>query len=282
LAAGVYDPTAAPGIDVLGALRRHWLAVVFPILLLVGGAVALGVKRPPKYTATATLQVGHVYVSNPAGVSTIIEATQTLAGVYSRTIQATAVQQDVAQRLKRASVPISGGLAATPLPNTPLIKVTAEATSAAGATALANAGAASLVDYVNHEVRATDVTGTLTKRYKQAALAYRQAKDTSDRMQRRYELHRNRRNKSARDEAGAATDSALLTLQTLRASYEQAVQGGVASAAVQPFSRAGPASSDRSRTMQILVFVGVLGGIAAGVALALLRTYRESRPSRRG
>jgi hypothetical protein len=34
--------------------------------------------------------------------------------------------------------------------------------------------------------------------------------------------------------------------------------------------------------MQILVFIGVLGGIAAGVALALLRTYRESRPSRRG
>ena len=65
------------------------------------------------------------HTSNPAGVSTIIEATQTLAGVYSRTIQATGVQQDVAQRLKRASVPVSGGLSATPLPNTPLIKVTA-------------------------------------------------------------------------------------------------------------------------------------------------------------
>jgi hypothetical protein len=179
-------------------------------------------------------------------------------------------------------VPVSGGLSATPLPNTPLIKVTAEATSATGATALANAGAAALVDYVNHEVRATDVTGTLTKRYKSAALAYRQTKDRSDRMERRYELHHTRRNKTARDESGAATDSALLTLQTLRASYEQAVAGGVASAAVQPFARAGPASSDRSRTMQILVFVGVLGGIAAGVALALLRTYRESRPSRRG
>jgi hypothetical protein len=282
LAAGVYDTTPAPGIDVLGALYRHWVVLLLPVVLLVGAAVGLGIKRPPKYTSTATLQVGHVYISNPAGVGTIIEATQTLAGVYSRTIQATSVQQDVAQRLKRASVPVSGGLSATPLPNTPLIKVTAQATSAGGATALANAGADSLVDYVNHEVRASDVTGTLATRYKQAALDYRQKKDTSDRLQRRYRLHSTQRNRAARNAAGAATDGALLTLHTLESSYQQAVQGGAASAAVEPFARAGSASNDRSKTMQILVFVGLMGGIAGGVALALLRTYRETRPRRRG
>lgn len=281
MAAGVYD-NSAPRIDFLGALYRHWLAVLFPVLLLVGGAVALGINRPPKYTATATLQVGHVYVSNPAGVSTVIEATQTLAGVYSRTINATEVRQNVAQRLKRASVPVSGGLSATPLPNTPLIKVTAEATSATGAVALANAGGDSIVQYVNHQVRASDVTATLTRRYKAAALEYRQKKDLAQRTDRRYSDNRTRANKRARDEAGADADSALLAVQTLRASYQQAVQGGIASAAVESFQRAAGASDDRSRTMQILVFVGLLGGIAAGVALALLRTYRETRPRQSG
>jgi hypothetical protein len=281
MAAGVYDNTARR-TDFLGALYRHWLAVLFPVLLLVGGAVALGVKRPPKYKSTATLQVGHVYVSNPAGVSTIIEATQTLAGVYSRAINATQVRQDVAQRLTRARVPVSGALSATPLPSTPLIKVTAEATSATGAAALANAGADSLIDYVNHQVRASDETAALAKRYKQAALDYRQKKDVSDRAERRYEKNRTRANKRARDQAGADADGAQLAVQTLRGSYQQAVQGGIASAAVESFQRAGGASSDRSRTMQILVFVGLLGGIAAGVAFALLRTYRETRPRKGG
>jgi capsular polysaccharide biosynthesis protein len=281
MAAGVYDNTARR-IDFLGALYRHWLALLFPILLLVAGAVALGIKRPPKYTSTATVQVGHVYIANPAGVSTIIEATQTLAGVYSRAINATAVRQDVAQRLKRESVSVSGGLSATPLPSTPLIKVTAEATSATGAAALANAGADSLVNYVNHQVKASDETASLTKRYKQAALDYRQKKDLANQAERRYERRKTRANKAARDAAGADEDSALLAVQTLRGSYQQAVQGGIASAAVENFQRAPGASSDRKRTMQILVFVGLLGGIAAGVAFALLRTYRETRPRRGG
>jgi hypothetical protein len=280
LAAEAHDTTAPPGIDVLGALRRHWLVVLLSVMLLVGAAVGLGLRRPARYTSTATLQVGHVYISNPAGVSTIIEATQTLAGVYSRTIHATSVQQDVARRLQRASVRVSGALSATPLPSSPLIRVTAEATSATGATALANAGANALQAYVNHQVHATDVTATLTKRYRQAALEYRQKKDTSDRLARRYRLHRTKRNKSARDAAGAATDSALLAVQALQASYQQAIAGGTASAVVESFSRAGASTSDRRQTLQILVFVGLLGGIAAGVALALLRTYRETSPTR--
>jgi capsular polysaccharide biosynthesis protein len=168
------------------------------------------------------------------------------------------------------------------LPSTPLIKVTAEATSATGAAALANAGADSLVSYVNQQVKASDETASLTKRYKQAALDYRQKKDVANRAERRYELRKTRANKAARDAAGADEDSALLAVQTLRASYQQAVQGGIASAAVESFQRASGASSDRSSTMQILVFVGLLGGIAAGVAFALLRTYRETRPRQGG
>jgi hypothetical protein len=49
---------------------------------------------------------------------------------------------------------------------------------------------------------------------------------------------------------------------------------------VESFQRATAATSDRSRAMQILVFVGLLGGIAGGIAFALLRTYRETRPRR--
>jgi hypothetical protein len=278
LAAEAHDTTAPLGVDLLGALRRYWPAVALCILLLVGAAVALGLRRPAKYTSTATLQVGHVYISNPAGVSTIIESTQTLAGVYSRTIHATSVQQDVARRLKRSAVPVAGSVSATPLPSTPLIKVTAEATSAAGATALADAGANALQAYVNHQVRATDATASLSARYERAALSYRRKKDTSDRLQRRYRLHPSRANRAARDDAAAATDRAQLAAEALKSSYQQAVAGGTASAVIESFARAGGATSDRKQTMQVLVFVGLLGGIAAGAALALLGAYRQTRP----
>jgi uncharacterized protein involved in exopolysaccharide biosynthesis len=46
---------------------------------------------------------------------------------------------------------------------------------------------------------------------------------------------------------------------------------------VETFSTASGATSDRSRKLQLLVFVGLLGGLAAGAALALLRAARDLR-----
>jgi uncharacterized protein involved in exopolysaccharide biosynthesis len=281
VAPDLHDTSSAPKVDVLGALSRHWLAFLVPIVLLVGAGVALGLQRPARYTATANLQVGHVYVANPAGVSTIIEATQTLAGVYARTIHATAVQQDVARRLSRSGVRTAGALSATPLPGSPLIKVTGEATSAAGAAAVANAGADALVDYVNRQVRASDATSSLAQRYKRASLAYRKARERGTRLTQRYERNPSARNKRALDDAAAAADAARLDREALDASYQQTVAGGAAAAVVELFSRAGTATSDREETLQILAFIGLLGGIAGGVAFALLRDYRGMRRRQR-
>src|SRR5262249_11700645 len=145
---GVQHTNAAPGSQLLKAARRHWFLALLPVLLFVGGAVALGIKRPPRYKATANLSVGHVYVSNPTGIATIIDATQALAAVYSRAIHSGEVVQGTRSRLgERSSV--SGSFNATPLPDSPLIKVTAESPSASGAVALANASADALTVYVN-------------------------------------------------------------------------------------------------------------------------------------
>ena len=99
---------AAPPIGVLSAVRRHWIVATLPVILLVGAAVALGLERPPRYTATANLSVGRIYVDNPAGVSGVLEATQSLAAVYSRAIRSTAVQTETARRFGRDSAPRFG------------------------------------------------------------------------------------------------------------------------------------------------------------------------------
>jgi capsular polysaccharide biosynthesis protein len=268
-------------IDALTAVRRHWFIALVPVILFVAGAVALGTKRAPRYTTTANLSVGHVYLSNPAGIPTILDATESLAAVYSRAIGSAAVLRDTRSRLRKQNAPpVSGSLNATPIPDSPLIKVSAVSSSPRAAIALANAGASSLADYVNGQVRDNDNSVPLAGRYRKAALEYRQRVATRDRLTRQYGRDRTRKNKDALDRAAAATDTALLTREALRASYENAVQGGTSSIGVDVFSLASAASSDRSKKMQLYVFIGLLGGLAAGAALALLRSARDVRRGR--
>jgi uncharacterized protein involved in exopolysaccharide biosynthesis len=279
LGSDVEHNSARPGSELLVAARRHWFVALLPVLLFVGGAVALGLKRPARYKATANLSVGHVYVSNPTGIATIIDATEALAAVYSRAIHSGEVLQDTQRRLGQGSS-VSGSFSATPLPSSPLIKVTAESSSARGAIALANASSDALALYVNRQVRDNSASTTLSRRYRDAALRYREALDARDRLRRRYERRQTRANKAARDSAAAAVDTALLRREAVRTSYEQAVQGGTSSVSLESFSRASGATSDRKSMMQILVFVGLLGGLAAGAALALLRAARDIRRGR--
>ncbi len=281
MATDVQHTTVAPRIDMLAAVRRHWFVAVVPVVLLVAAAVVLGSKRSVTYTSTANLSVGHVYVTDPAGIPTIVEATQSLASVYSRAVNSSAVVQDTRRRLLREHASsVSGGLSATPIPQSPLIKVSADSRSQQAAMALANAGAAALAAYVNRQLRDNNATTTISARYLQASMAFRRSLDTSKRLARRYADKPTRANRAARDRATAATDTAQLRRDALSASYQSAVQGGVSSVGVSVFSPASRPTSDRSRMMQILVFVGLLGGLAAGIALALLRTSRDLR--RRG
>jgi capsular polysaccharide biosynthesis protein len=268
-------------VDALTAVRRHWFVALLPVVLFVAAAVVLGTKREPRYTTTANLSVGHVYVTNPAGIPTILDATQSLAGVYSRAIHAGAVVSDTRARLrKQNSPPVAGSLGATPIPDSPLIKVSAVSSSPGAAIALANAGAASLADYINNQIRDNNASVPLAERYRRAALEYRKRVATRDRMARRYARDDSARNKDALDSAAAAADTALLSREAIRASYENAVQGGTSSVGVDVFSLASSASSDRSKKMQLYVFIGLLGGLAAGAALALLRAARDVRRGR--
>lgn len=278
MATDAHQTLFAQRVDVLTAVRRHWFVAIFPIALFVAAAVVLAMHRTPRYTATANLSVGHVYVSDPSSIPTIIDATQSLAATYSRAISSSAVMQDTRRILRREKASaVSGGFAATPIPQSQLIKVSARSSNASGAVALANAGALALASYVNRQIRDNDASATISDRYLKAALVYRERLDTSTKLARRYANRRTRANRAARNRAAAATDVAELGRNALQAAYQTAVQGGTSSVGVEIFSNASGATSDRSRKMQLLVFVGLLGGLAAGGALALLRAARDIR-----
>lgn len=269
--------TAAPPIGVLSAVRRHWIVATVPVIVLVGAALVLGLERPPRYTATTNLSVGRIYVNNPAGVSGVIEATQSLASVYSRAIHSSAVQQETARRLGKGSLHASGQVSATPVPDSPLIKVSADSSSARGAVALATAASGALAGYVERQGR-SDQDAVILSEYQQAVRRYRKRVEERRQLARRYKRDPTPENKAARDRAGVAISVALLRREALRASYLNIVQGTTSTPAIEVFTRATSATSDRFPMLQIMLFLGLIAGLAAGMALALLRAYQGTRP----
>ena len=269
--------TQRPSTGLLTAARRRPILVLLPVILFVGAAVVLGLKREPTYTATSHLSVGHVYVNNPAAISSLIEATRSLASVYSRAVNASAVQKATRRKLDKGGFPVSGVVRATPVPESPLIKVSAKSSSPRSAIALANASSEALAEYTNRRLRSTAEVDSLVRRYRSATLRYRQREQEQKRVSRRYDDNPSARNRRSLERAGAAVDSALLDREAIRGSYQNAVLSEQSSPAVEAFSPAIGTTSDRSSALQTLAFVGLIGGLAAGCALALLAASREER-----
>jgi uncharacterized protein involved in exopolysaccharide biosynthesis len=268
--------SAGPSVGVFGALRRHWFVGLLPVILFVGLSVVLGLQREPRYTSSSELSVGRIYVNNPAGVSGVIEATQSLASVYSRAIRATSVRTDTARRLGETALASGDAISATPVPDSPLIRVTAESTSRARARALASAASASLAAYVKRQAESDQDTALLAA-YERADERYRELVRVRRRLGREYEDDPTAKNRDKRNRADVTVSVAELRREALRGSYLTLSQGASSTPAVEEFSRATSATSDRARGMQILVFLGLVAGLASGVALALLRAHHKMR-----
>lgn len=268
-------------IGVFTAMRRHWIMALLPLVVLLATAAVLGLKRTPQYTATATLSVGAVFVDSPAGIASAIQGTEALATVYSRVIDANAVVEGTARRLDLRSLPNSGRISATPVAESPIIRLTAVAASERQAVAVANAAGAALADYVNRRARSDDEATVVSRRYRRAALRYRRLRDETVRLKQLYEQSPTPENERARDLSAAATDTALLERNGLLTSYESVVQGASSRPPLEVFATATAASSDRYRILQILLFAAAVGGLLAAAAVSLVLELRKTRPGSR-
>jgi capsular polysaccharide biosynthesis protein len=275
LVTGIENRVAPAASGLLMAVRRHWITALIPVVLLVAAAVQVGLKRTPRFTATANVAVGPVFVDSPVGMASALQGTESLASVYSRLIDANAVVDDTSRRLGQGALPESWTVSATPIAESPIVKVTAVAASERQAIELVNAASASLVRYVNREGNADDDSKAIARLYSRAALRFRQRAEVRRGLTARYKRDRTAANRRARDRAAAAADTALLRRDGLLGRYQTAVQGVSATPPLRVLTSATDARSDRYTTLQILVFVGLLGGLAAGAALALLRTPRS-------
>ena len=262
-----------PSVGVWQAVRRYPQLTIGPALLLMALGVALGYARPPTYTSTAELSVGQLDVSNPAAVGSVVQATQSLAVVYSRMINASGVKQTALRRLgDKAS---GASISATPIPGSPIVRVTGTGDSADHAVTVANVAARSLLGYAQRYDDTRNQTRALARRYRAASLRLSSARERLQQAGHDYAGHPTAAGKRRLAAAQANLDSARLQHETLRVDYQVTQQTGRAGPALRMFSVADTASSDRASLMQVLGLIGLLAGLALGAAGATARMNRR-------
>jgi capsular exopolysaccharide synthesis family protein len=146
------EPDEAISRDLIGylaPLKRHWwLLVVIPLMLAMM-AYTLGSRRPPSYSATATLLVNPVTGSNGNPADDITAASM-LTKTYSGFATSPAVLQRVAAdlRLPENATQLESLVAVTADPASQVIRISAQYHSAQGAADLANGVADRFVAFI--------------------------------------------------------------------------------------------------------------------------------------
>jgi uncharacterized protein involved in exopolysaccharide biosynthesis len=251
------------------ALRQYRLIALLPVLILAGVGVGLGLHRDPAYTATSQVVVEPL-APTVVQLSGAVQAAEDLATNESRLIGSDGITGPLAQQFDTTGLRISNHLSATPVPNSTVIKISAEGDSAAGAIALSNAAAGRFSAYVTAQLQNNTIANRLLKAYTAAALVYRRAQDAQRRLP-------HKSSKQVQLEAGAVLDAAQIRQQALSQQYENLVQSHSTAPTGSPFVLASTATSDRTSKLETYAFAGVLAGLLIGCALVTFLANRRSR-----
>jgi len=265
-------PSPPPRVLLWDAVKRQVNVVLIPTLILLGVGVGIGLQRSPEYTAEARLTVGRLDV-DPASLATFASATQSLASAYSRAVEARGVVDKVAASVGMSSDQVRGAISASPVPESPIIRVTATGNSSERAIALANATSGALVRYTTTLNRSATDSQQLLGRYRNAALR------VSTLERRRNRLASNAGRPEALNRVEADLETARLQASTLSAAYQSNQRGAGSSKLVDELTSATGATSDRWSKLQLLALAGGLAGLLLGLAVAMLRANRLARRS---
>ena len=153
-----------PRLTVLQALRRNALVAVIPVVVLVLGALAIGLARHPVYTSEARLNVGGLNLTQQS-TEGYVTAVQALAQAYARVIDANGVVKPVAKKLHTSQLYVIEHSATVPIQQTPVIRVIGTGDSAKKARLMADAMANQIVKYAININAGKATSDALRKRF---------------------------------------------------------------------------------------------------------------------
>jgi hypothetical protein len=266
-----------PRVGALAAVRRHPVIALLPVVALTALGVFVGVARTPTYTATAKLSVGRLNIAAPGALAGFQSAVSSLADAYSRSVSADGVVDPVARDLRLHARDVRRRVSAAPIPGTPVFRVQGDGPTAGQALRITNSTSTALIAYVNRLNRTNPDAARLFGDLNAAALANSRAASAARRARATWRTQRTDSARRALERAEAREEAAKVRLDAIERTYLTSQQGAGATSIVQILARASDASSDRIRFLEISVFVGLIAGIALGVAFAIRRANRLVR-----
>lgn len=263
-------PYVSPGRSAL----NHWRLVAALTGAAMVLALAVGLARPPTYTADAELVVGKtVQLNNLASIPGLAQAGQEIASDYSRLISTEIVTKKAAKALHG---PLGGSLSASPIPNSPVIQVSATAPSSAHAVSLANAGSAALVSAVNQlNEQQSKAAANLLQRYQQADQVLLSDTRTLTSLQQQQSA-----NPGLGQQVIAAqtvVDSDKVELDAIGQDYAGTFSPSqLNEQLVQPVGPARPTGNNRKTFLELALLAAIVVGVMAGTGLAVFVDLRRS------
>jgi capsular polysaccharide biosynthesis protein len=266
-----------PHIGLFQALGRHWFVALLPVLAFVALGATYAITRSPVYTASTTLSVVQFDLNSPGALAGFPAASQSLASAYSRAVDSEALTAPVAKRLGRSVASVAAETSATPVPQSPVVKVRATGDSARRAVVLANTMSRQLVAYVARLGKSNAKGRKLLEQYREAERDYQVALAAQGRAQRAYDEEQSARNQAPLISAKSAARTARLKSDSVRTRYEQSQQALTAGTVLQLLSPSRTAESDRRSKFELAVLLGLAAGLIVGAALASWRFDRVAR-----
>lgn len=250
---------------------------MLPILLFVGAAIAVGLAREPNFEAQARLGIARVDVATPGALTAYATASQSLAEAYSRALGADEVLAAIARKTGISRSRINDRVAASPVPGTPVFNVTATADSESAAISLANTASDELINYITQLNRSTSSSEVLLTRLRAISRTLQNAVVEREAAKRAFDETGSAAARRRLVDARAAEQVSQTQLEAVQTAYSTAAQNSATNSLVQLLARASEATSDRRSKLQLAGVAGLIAGVLAGAALALLLGARAAR-----
>lgn len=280
---------AGEGLTLGRSVLRHPLLVA--LVGIVGLAVgsAAGYARPVTYTAQAQVMVGRTSGLAEDEVPGLAVAVQQLASDYARLITTAPVVAATEKILGVHTLP--GALSASPVPVSSVINVEGQAPTDAGAVALADAGAAALVQDVQKVTSDTQTSlSSLMAAYQAADQMAVQDNTQANLLQSELNALTGRIGAGAptageaQQEQSLSAQIAALQTKANVAQLQAQAYSNQYTAAVPPLQaqdqmaeqmgRASYTGDSRKSSVEIGGFGGLLAGLVVGVGWAVWRSRR--------
>jgi capsular polysaccharide biosynthesis protein len=261
-------PPARRGVSLGTALRRYPVLALLPVVVLAAAGITLGLRRPPTYTASTTINVGAPDINSQATPG-YAEAEQTLASAYSREVTSQYIYKPVARQMHLSPAQVASRLSSSAVPSSPTFTINATGPSQKSAVALAGVATSALQHYINVIDQGENASTSLLNRYRQAEHQADYLSSVSGQLSGKNSVSPGSVSAARLRAAKVAAQVAQLQANALANQY---TNGSTMSrgAIIQVLNPASSATSDRHTIAERYGIIGAAAGVILGAALVLL------------